>query len=67
MLFYLFATAVVGFHFIFFPGNILKLNPEFVFSPLRENFCLVSGKPDEQALEKWKDIKLADFSPVKII
>ena len=67
MSFCLFTTAVVAFHFIFFPGNILKLNPEFVFSPLRENFCLVSDKPDEQALGKWKDIKPADYSPVKII
>ena len=60
-----FSTAV--FRSIFFPSNISKLNPELIFFPFREIFCSVSPKRDEQAQGKWKDIKLADCSPVKII
>ena len=60
-----FSTAV--FCSIVFPSNISKLNPELIFFPFREIFCSVSPKRDEQAQGKWKDIKLADSSPVKII
>ena len=60
-----FSTAV--FCSIFFPSNISKLNSELIFFPFREIFCSVSPKRDEQAQGKWKDIKLADSSPVKII
>ena len=60
-----FSTAV--FCSIVFASNISKLNPELIFFPFREIFCSVSPKRDEQAQGKWKDIKLADSSPVKII
>ena len=62
-------NCCIGIPFYFLSSNILRLNSESS-SPLREIFCLVSPKRDEQAMDDWKgtqDVKLADSSPVKII